>query len=205
VVRRPRGEPVGGGRVRGEVLVENLVRHRALGAVGEYDEVRADRVAGGEFDDVSGVVAFGRDSGVGVDAADRHARAVLGAGVFSAVAEPVVEAGAVEGVAELVVRGVDSGACERRRLVRTAELRAVQLALDDPVVELVGVDPHDVDPVVEDASGIGRIRTEPVAVGTGNPLFEHERVGAVGRGRVRCGGSGRTATHDRDVYAFHIP
>jgi len=44
------------------------------GAVGEYDEVRADRVAGGEFDDVSGVVAFGRDSGVGVDAADRHAR-----------------------------------------------------------------------------------------------------------------------------------
>jgi len=84
VVRRPRGEPVGGGVVRGEYSSRTLFVTVRWGGVGEYDEVRADRVAGGEFDDVSGVVAFGRDSGVGVDAADRHARAVLGAGVFSA-------------------------------------------------------------------------------------------------------------------------
>ena len=49
------------------------------------------------------------------------------------------------------------------------------------------------------------VGTEPVAVRARDSPFEHERVGAVGRGRVRCGGPGRAATHDRDVYAFHTP
>jgi len=63
VVRRPRGEPVGGGASSAGGTRREPCSSPCAGAVGEYDEVRADRVAGGEFDDVSGSSLSGETAG----------------------------------------------------------------------------------------------------------------------------------------------
>jgi hypothetical protein len=109
----------------------------------------------------------------------------------------------VKGVAERVVRGLHSRVVQRGGRRGAAKLRAVQFSLDDAVVELVGMDAHDVDPVVQYSGRVGGVGAESVAVGPRNSLLQHEGVGTVAGGRVRRRRPGGSTAHDRDIYAFH--
>jgi len=110
-----------------------------------------------------------------VDVRHSNLDSVLRASVLGALAQPVVEPRAVEGVAEVVVGRLDTGARECAGFGRADELSAVELLEDHVLGELIGVDIHDVDPVVENPRRIGRIGTQHLAVGPRDALFKDDR------------------------------
>jgi hypothetical protein len=101
------------------------------------------------------------------------------------------------------VGGVDARLGERDLLGRADELRAIELAVDDVLGHLLGGDSHDVDPVIEDAGRVGRVRPQPLAIGTRNPFLDDDRLGPSRRGRVCGGAARRSRADDDDVHPFH--
>ena len=65
------------------------------------------------------------------------------------------------------------------------------------------VEIHNVDPIVEDARRIGRVRAPAVPVGPGDALLKDDDVGPLASGRVAGRGAGRPPADDGDIYALH--
>ncbi len=198
VVGPGRPHVVGDRLAGGHEPVEHPVRHPALGTV------REDQVLGLDL------VAVRQRQGVGVPAREvgRHvpdavADPVGRSGVLRALAEPVVHPCAVESIAEAVVRRVHSGGVDRHGLGRPEEVGPVEFLEDHLVGDLLGIEVHDVDPVVEHAGGVRRVRPQVRPVGPGDALLDHDGVGtSLGCVRRRRH-PGRSTSDDGHVDAFH--